>query len=219
MNCKNCGKEVSAQAEVCNHCGARIATQQVNHEKGRSGRTLIFLALIIIVLSYLVLLLWAPNTPTHPPLTEEILPRNEMTVLLAPHCANYQKIVSNTPLILNYGYWGFLPEYAQQNLDNLIFEIYLDGELIGRQEKTFDLVATQTLPCADLSQFNSALLEKGQWAYTHIKHPGLPRGEYQVEIIFYLRARLTTGLPTEDGELQFFGPGEILKITKELGVE
>lgn len=142
-----------------------------------------------------------------------------MVIQLADSCAKIQKVLSNTPLVFEYGHWGFLPEYAQQNLDSLLVEIYINGELAGQQEDTFDLVPTTSLPCVDLSKYSPALIETGQWAYASQKHPGLVRGEYQVEIVYYLRERLTTGSTDKNGDLIYLGPGEIQRIQKELAVE
>lgn len=183
----------------------------------RALRTIFFLAGVFLIAS-IILILTSPDSPsTAPPEPPKIF--DTMIIQLAEPCAKIQKVLSNTPLVFEYGHWGFLPEYAQQNLESLLVEIYINGELAGQQEANFDLVPTTALPCVDLSEHSQAFIETGQWAYASLEHPGLTRGEYQVEIVYYLRERLATGLKDQNGDLVFYGPGEVQRIRKELAVE
>jgi hypothetical protein len=145
--------------------------------------------------------------------------RDGMVIQLSEPCARFQKVLSDTALVFEYGYWGFLPDYASGNLENLTIEFYLDGELIGRQVDSFELIPTTSLPCADLAAYSADFVENGEWAYAVLEHPGLGRGEYLVEIVVSLDTSVATGAVDQGGELLYFGHGEVLRIQKELLVE
>jgi hypothetical protein len=194
--------------------------------KSKRGRllTLGLLAVAIVIAGGAIFFLQSGPNPTPaadmpavPPL--EDFEEQIMVIQLSEPCAMFQKVLSNTPLIFDYGFWGFLPEYEQQNLSNLRVAFYLDGVQIDQQEGAFELVPTVALPCANLSDYSTAFAESGLWAHTTLEHPGLTRGEYVVEIVFYLNERVATGDLDQNGELLYFGPGEVYRIIKELLVE
>ena len=199
---------------------------RTNSSEPSRGRLLALggLALLVVVVVVIIFVLQSqandvPEAGQFTPVEPGAKIQDGMVIQLAEPCARFQKVLSDTPLVFSYGYWGFLPEYGQQNLENLMLEVYLDGELVDHAEDVFNLVPTTALPCADMAAYSSAFVDEGQWAYAEIDYPGLPRGEYVVEVVFYLRERVATGQVDETGELLYVGPGEVYRFTKELLVE
>ncbi|HKJ26528.1 MAG TPA: hypothetical protein VJ965_02730 [Anaerolineales bacterium] len=198
------------------------------YTKPARGRLLLFVLLVVAVLIAGGLIYALQSKPASEPVPDigNLTPvepgtkiRDGMVIQLSEPCSRFQKVLSDTPLVFEYGYWGFLPDYASENLENLTVEFYLDGELIGRQIDSFELIPTASLPCVDLAAYSADFVENGEWAYAVLEHPGLGRGEYLVEIAVSLNTSVATGIVDQGGTLMNFGPGEVLRIQKELLVE
>jgi hypothetical protein len=133
------------------------------------------------------------------------------TVFVRPACGDTYRAPAGKPILLHYGSWGALgADLVTQNVDNMTITLTVDGqEITGTRNPV-----SPTVPCREDEAENAWFI----W-FTVMLDP-LPPGEHSLVVVYDTDTQLTDGGDyDEDGQPDFFGPGEIARITYTLIVE
>lgn len=161
-----------------------------------------------------------PNEEIGPGLDVELGSQQEVEVIqLNIACGDTFIAKVGAQLELHYGFWGIMgDEYYRENNDAIEFQFRLDGApFYGERTKP---IWTPELPCVDRSKYDDSLWDEGIWLSDTVYIDDLDIGTHEIEVIHYLDENITDGLDQDgDGELDRYGPGEILMRTYTLIVE
>jgi len=122
------------------------------------------------------------------------------------HCGDTYHVSTQQPLEIEYGFRGAKgEELVEENADHLRVDFTIDGEHM--QGIRMPAVDDTNLPCFEPYREE---YENDYWIYFLIELEPLSPGEHVAEVTLSYDQEITDGFDFDgDGELDFYGPGEI----------
>jgi hypothetical protein len=124
-------------------------------------------------------------------------------VTLLQSCGTTYTVRAGVPLELRYGGLAAAePEMAEEAASHVTIELLVDGESF--EGVPLSAMATSQLPCSGGELF------EGYVVLRSARLASLSAGEHEVHFTLTADERISTGFDRDlDGEIDFFGPGEL----------
>ncbi len=139
-------------------------------------------------------------------------------VALSRACGQEVAARSEAPIEFSYGYWGALEDYFQANYQSMDIQLFVNGErLYGNRNK--EILNLSAIPCVDRSNWDDLWWEHSLFMYDTAQFGPLEPGEYQIEVVYYLKSSVRDGWTDDGGNLIVYSPGEVSRLPFTLVVE